>query len=163
MMKKNDPNLSKEMSSEKSSSGPEKGLAILVILMFFIPFVMIMAIWETEPYYVVPGESIADSVKAAGITVVSEKDSTWNVNGATGGKTYVLSDKSGNSVTISTQAFDSAESRDAAIQLYNSNTVGKGKPVGSLFVVGEHLVYVTPSNSGILKDLSAELEKIRSS
>lgn len=160
-MKERDPNLSGETSSEKHSSGPEKALVVLVILMFFVPFILLIAIYDTEPYYVVPGESIKDSVRAAGITVVSEKDTTWNVNGATGGKTYVLADKNGNSVTVSTQAFDSAGSRDAAIQLYNSNTLGKGKPAGNLFVVGSNIVYVTPANSGILKSISEELEKVR--
>ena len=161
-MKKESPAHHQEVSSEKPSSGPDKGLAVLVILMFFIPIILLMAIYDTEPYHVVPSESFSEAMKAAGVTVVSEKDMTTSMQGQ-GWKTYVLSDKNGNTVTVSVKAFDNAESRDAAVQAYNSNTVGKGQPVGRLIVVGQYLVYVTPADSIIVKELSAELEKLRAS
>ncbi|HOX34489.1 MAG TPA: hypothetical protein P5217_01595 [Methanoregulaceae archaeon] len=161
-MKERDPNLSGEPSSEKHSSGPDKGLAVLVILMFFVPIILLMAIYDTEPYHIVPGESFSEAMKAAGVSVVSEKDMTTSMQGQDW-KTYMLSDKSGNTVTVSVKAFDSAESRDTAVQAYNSNTVGKGQPVGRLIVVGQYLVYVTPADSIVVKELSAELEKLRAS
>jgi hypothetical protein len=137
----------------------EHGLVLFLVLMFLIPCIMIIFVSEEVPYRIVPGEPVRDAAQAMGISVTSVKDTTWNLPGATGGKTYILSDSAGNVVTISTQAFDSAESRDAAIQLYNANPVGRGKPLGSLMVVGQHLVYITPPNSEILQRIAPELKK----
>jgi len=137
----------------------EHGLALFLVLMFLIPCVMIIFVSEEVPYRIVPGEPVRAAAQAAGITIASVKDTTWNLTGATGGKTYVLTDRAGNTVTMATQAFDSAESRDAAIRLYNAHPVGRGKPMGSLLVVGQNLVYVTPANSGILTEIAAELKK----
>jgi hypothetical protein len=135
----------------------EHGLAIFLILMFLIPCVMIIFVAAEVPYSTVSGEPVKDAAIAAGITVTSVKDSTWNLPGATGGKTYMLSDTAGNTVTISTQSFDSADSRDAVIRLYNAHPVGRGHPVGSLIVLGSQLVYVTPANSEILNEIGPAL------
>jgi hypothetical protein len=137
----------------------EHGLVLFLVLMFLIPCIMIIFVSEEVPYRIVPGEPVRDVAQAMGISVTSVKDTIWNLPGATGGKTYILSDSAGNVVTISTQAFDSAESRDAAIRLYNANPVGRGKPMGSLMVVGQHVVYVTPANSEILQRIAPELKK----
>ncbi len=101
------------------------------------------------------------AAQAAGITVVSAIDSTWPLPGATGGKIYTLSDENGNLYTVQTQSFDSAGSRDAAIQVYNAQSVGRGRPVGKLFIVGNHLLYVKPYTSEILKRIAPELQKIK--
>ena len=137
----------------------EHGLVLFLVLMFLIPCIMIIFISEEVPYRIVPGEPVRDVAQAMGISVTSVKDTTWNLPGATGGKTYVLTDSAGNVVTVSTQVFDSAESRDAAIRLYNANPVGRGKPMGSLMVVGQHLIYITPANSEILQRIAPELKK----
>jgi hypothetical protein len=138
----------------------EHGLMLFLILMFLIPVGLIIYVSEEVPYRQVGGEPVRDAALATGIAVTSVKDTTWNLPGATGGKTYVLADNDGNVVTISTQAFDSADARDAAIRLYNAHPLGKGKPVGSLLVVGQHLVYVTPAGSPILEQVAPELKKI---
>jgi hypothetical protein len=135
----------------------EHGLALFLVLMFILPFILIILMGGEVPYSVISGEPVKDAIKAAGVTVISTSDSTWNLPGATGGKTYVLSDAAGNTVTISTQSFDSADSRDAAIRLYNSHPVGRGHPVGSLIVIGSQLAYITPANSEILKEIGAAL------
>jgi hypothetical protein len=88
-------------------------------------------------------------------------DSPWPIAGATGGKIYTLSDESGNIYTMLTQALDSAGSRDAAVLLYNSQSVGRGTPVGKLIVIGNYLVYVKPYTSEILKKLAPELRKLK--
>jgi hypothetical protein len=137
----------------------EHGLVLFLILMFLIPCIMIIFVSEEEPYHIVAGEPVGDAAQTTGITVTSVRDTVWNLPGTTGGKTYVLTDSAGNVVTVSTQAFDSAESRDAAIRLYNANPVGRGKPLGSLLVVGQHVVYVTPANSEILQWIAPELKK----
>jgi hypothetical protein len=135
----------------------EYGLALFLVVMFLIPCFMIIFVSAEVPYSMVSGEPVKEAIKAAGITVTSTRDVTWNLTGATGGRTFVLSDAAGSTVTISTQSFDSAESRDAAIRLYNAHPVGRGRPVGSLIVLGSQLVYVTPANSEILQEIGPAL------
>ena len=137
----------------------ELGLSIFLTILFLIPVGVIIFVAEESPYHQVSGEPVNEAAQATGITVTSVKDSTWNLPGATGGKTYVLTDNTGEIVTVSTQSFDSSESREAAIRIYNAQSVGRGKPVGSLVVLGQHLIYVTPANSEILKRLAPELKK----
>jgi len=137
----------------------EHGLLLFLIVMILIPVGLIIFVSGEVPYRIVPGEPIREAAQASGIVVTSVKDTTWNLPGATGGKTYTLSDSAGNVVTVSTQAFDSADSRDGAIRIYNAYPVGRGRPVGSLIVIGQHVIYVTPANSPILKQIAPDLKK----
>ena len=137
----------------------EVGLLIFLIVVALLPFVLILVIAEESPYHPVSGEPVNEAALATGITVTSANNTTWNMPGAIGGKTYVLTDNKGETVTVSTQSFDSAAARDAAIRLYHTQPIGRGKPVGSLIVIGQQLVYVTPANSNILKTLAPELKK----
>ena len=134
---------------------------LILIVIFLLPIGWMLVFYSAEPYHVVSGEPLRDAAQAAGINVVSATDSTWPVAGATGGKTYTLSDETGNIYTVQTQLFDSAGSRDAAIQVYNAQSVGRGRPVGKLIIVGNHLVYVKPYTSEILKRLAPELQKLK--
>jgi hypothetical protein len=137
----------------------ELGLAVFLVIMFLVPVGLIIFVSGEVPYRVITGEPVNAAAQAAGVSVASVKDTTWNLTGAIGGKTYMLTDRSGDVVTIATQNFDSQESRDAAIRLYNSHPLGKGRPVGSLLVIGQQLVYVTPANSVILDRIAPELKK----
>ncbi len=137
----------------------EIGLLAVLIVIVLIPFGLILIAAEESPYHTVSGDPVSDAANVTGITIASVKDTTGNLPGATGGKIYVLTDNAGEVITVSTQSFDSAESRDAAIRQYNAHPVGHGKPVGSLVVLGQHLIYVTPANSDILQRLVPELKK----
>jgi hypothetical protein len=137
------------------------GVILILILIFLVPIGWILVFSAAEPYHVVSGEPLRDAAQAAGIKVVNATDSTWPVPGATGGKTYTLSDENGNIYTVQSQSFDSAASRDAAIQVYNAQTVGRGRPVGKLIIVGNHLLYVKPYTSEILKRIAPELQKLK--
>ena len=141
------------------SKNGEIGLAIFLVVMFLLPCLMLGLIFEEAPYHTVAGEPVKEAADAAGISVVSVKGTLWNLTGAVGGKTYTLTDPAGDTAIIATQAFDSAESRDAAIRLYNSHPLGKGKPVGSMIVVGQYIVYATPSNSPIFAKLAPALQQ----
>ena len=146
----------------KNKSGSANWAAIIfLILIFLIPFWAIMIITTAEPYYPVTGEPLREAAKGAGITVVKVVDSTWPVGGAMGGKTYKLSDAEGSTYTIMTQKFDSAKSRDAAVITFSAQTVGRGKPVGKLIIIGNYLVYVQPFTSKILNQIAPELEKAK--
>lgn len=134
-------------------------LFLFIIAVVLMPFILIFGIAQESPYHPVSGEPVNEAALATGITVTSVEDSTWNLPGATGGKIYVLTDNNGETVTVATQSFDSAESRDAAVRTYNAQSVGRGKPVGSLVVLGQHVIYVTPAHSSILERLAPELKK----
>lgn len=137
----------------------EIGLLALLIVIVLIPFGLILIAAEESPYHPVSGAPVSDAAKVTGISITSVQNTTWNMPGTTGGKMYILTDNSGEVITVSTQSFDSAESREAAIRQYNAHPVGHGKPVGSLVVLGQHLIYVTPANSDILQQLAPELKK----
>ena len=86
------------------------GAVLIILVMFLLPIIWIVALYPAEPYHAVSGEPLRDAAQAAGIKVVSATDSTWPVAGATGGKTYTLSDENGNIYTVQSQSFDSAGS-----------------------------------------------------
>jgi hypothetical protein len=150
---------SKWRISMSTNSRLELGLHIFLIIVFLTPIGVIIFVAEEAPFHHVSGEPVTEAAQATGVRVASVKDISWNLPGAMGGKTYVLTDNAGEMVTISTQAFDSAESRDAAIRMYNSYSVGRGHPVGSLMVVGQHVIYVTHAQSDIMMRLAPELKK----
>jgi hypothetical protein len=134
---------------------------LILVLLFLVPVGWMLVFYAAEPYHVVSGDPIPGAAQAAGIKVVRAADSMWPVAGATGGKTYTVSDENGKIYTIQTQSFDSAASRDAAVLVYSSQSVGRGRPVGKLIVVGNYLVYVQPYTSEILKTIAPELQKLQ--
>ena len=146
----------------KTPSRLEMGLIMLIIVAVVVPICVVTLVSTEVKYSTVAGEPVKDAALASGITITSVANTTWNLPGATGGKIYVLSDNSGGVTIVDTQAFDSAESRDAAIRLYHANPVGHGRPVGRLFVIGQHLVYVIPADSGILQRLAPGLTAVAS-
>ena len=158
---------------EKKSAGPEKKtsgagsiLAIAFICMIFLaPLLLCFYTAPAEPYTVVPEQPLLAAVHEAGAVVCDTTSTHWNVPGATGGDTYVVStdckhQTSSNTITVQIQAFDSQASRDAAVQTYNTMTVGKGKPVGNLFAYNQYLIYVTPPNTALMRQIGAELKKM---
>jgi hypothetical protein len=158
----------KTSGSEKKESGSGSVIAIGVVLMFLI--IPIGLCFYTappaEPYTVVPEDPLLTAVHNAGATICDTTNTQWDVTGATGGKTYVVSydcknQNSGNTITVQIQEFDSQESRDAAVMMYNTMTVGKGKPTGNLFPVNQYLIYVTPPNTPLMKSIGAELQKMK--
>ncbi len=85
--------------------------------------------------------------------------------GATGGKTYIVSDNCAaltpeNTVIIRVQGFDSMESRDAAVISHHSQTINHAGPVGKLLVYGEYVAYIqAPPNSEVVRKIADELRK----
>jgi len=136
---------------------------LLVAAIVLIPVGIATLMHQAEPYRIVEGEPLREAAEAAGLRVCNVTDTLWNIPGATGGTTYVLSDNctdpDADTIKVEIQAFDSEESRDAAIRTYLSQGVGRLRPVGSLIVVGQYLVYVEPYDSDLLKRLAAELKK----
>jgi len=169
---------SREKKSKKTSTGGgsktgESGsgsvLAIAVVAMIFIiPIgLCFYSAPPAEPYTTLPEDPLLTAVHAAGATICDTTDTQWNVPGATGGTTYVVStdckaQSSANTITVQIQEFDSVASRDAAVMTYNTMTVGRGKPVGNLFAHGQYLIYVTPPNTALMKQIQAEIQKMKS-
>jgi len=144
-----------------SVSRLEIGLLILVIAVVLIPLGIVILAGSHSPYYTVSGEPVKDILDNKGISITSIKDSLWEVTGATGGKIYVITDADGLQTTIATQSFDSEASRDAAIRAWHSSQPGRGKPVGDLIVVGQHIVVITPASRPVLEKVGPELGNIQ--
>ena len=140
-----------------SISRAEIGLLILVIAVVLIPLGIVIIAGSHSPYYPVNGEPVKDILAKNGITITSVSNSTWNIPGAIGGKTYVVTDADGQQTIIATQNFDSEESRDAAIRTWHTSQPGRGKPSGNLFVVGQHLVVVAQANRPVIDTIGPEL------
>jgi hypothetical protein len=134
-------------------------ILIILILIFLVPLGWVMVAFPAEPYRIVMGEPITEAAQNAGLTIVNTTDITWNFPGALGGKIYVLEDKSGNTLTVQTQSFDSPDARDAAIKAHSAQNVGKGKPIGTIVTIGQEIVYIPPDQGGILVNLGPELLK----
>jgi hypothetical protein len=154
--------------SKKSESGSGSLIALAVVAMIFIiPIgLCFYSAPPAEPYTTLPEDPLLSAVHAAGATICDTTNTQWNVPGATGGTTYIIStdckaQTSSNTITVQVQAFDSVESRDAAVQTYNTMTVGRGKPVGNLFAYGQYLIYVTPPNTALMRQIQAEIQKMK--
>jgi len=136
----------------------EHGLILFLVLMFLIPCGLVIVIASEIPFQKLASDPAERAVLADGFTITHVNTSTWNLPGASGGKTYTLTDRNGNTIVVATQMFESAEARDAAIRLHNANVVGRGRQVGSLIVHGQYLISVTPTNADIVRALRAARE-----
>ena len=144
------------------SEGNNSVLAVIVLLIIFvlIPFGMIVLAYPAQPHYVVTGEPVREAAQTAGITILNVTNTTWPLPGATGGRSYSLGNEAGETVIVHTQSFDSEQARDAAIRTFTTQAaIGKGKPLGNLIVIGNHLVYFTVDPGGIQQRIGPELKK----
>jgi len=157
----------KTSASEKKTSGAGSILAVgFVLMIFIIPIGLCFYTAPAEPYTTIPEDPLLTAVHQAGAVICDTTNTQWDVPGATGGKTYVVSydcknQNSANTITVQIQAFDSQESRDAAVMMYNTMTVGKGRPTGNLFAYRQYLIYVTPPNTPLMKSIGVELQKMK--
>jgi hypothetical protein len=132
---------------------------IILVIVFLIPFGLIVLTVPPETYHRVTGEPVRVAADAAGVHVINSTNTSWKEPGAKGGNTYTLQNDAGHTVTIHTQKFDSQETRDAAVRKFYSFTVGKIRPVWHLEIIGDHIILIGPDSGGILKNISAELKK----
>jgi hypothetical protein len=139
----------------------EEAVIIILIVFILVPFGLILLAFPAQPHYAVSGEPVREAADAAGITVENATTVTWPLPGAIGGRSYILADQKGNTVYIQTQSFDSEQSRDAAIRTFAAQSVGKGRSIGTLVVIGNHLVSVGPDPGGILNRIGPGLRKLR--
>jgi flagellar basal body-associated protein FliL len=136
---------------------------VLVIAIIMLPISAAILTHGTDPYRIIEGNPVETAAEKAGLVVCSETPVTWNLAGAEGGKIYQISDNCANpteTVRIEVQKFDSAESRDAAILLFHSRTLGKAKPPGNMLIIGQYLVFVDSSGSSLFGSIAEELDKI---
>jgi len=128
----------------------EHGLVVFLVLMFLIPCGLVIVVASEIPFRQVPSDPAERAILPDGYTITFANVTTWNLPGSLGGKTYVITDRNGNTILVETQAFASARERDAAIRVYNTNTIGRGRQVGGLIVHGQYIIAVTPSNPDII-------------
>jgi hypothetical protein len=123
----------------------EIGAVIVVIMIILLPFGWILLSHEPPGPFTKETsiENIKDAMIRAGVVLCSEKENTWDVPGALGGKTYTIStdckavDQSPD-IIIHVQKFSSEETRDAAIRGFNSQT--RGKPNGVILTHGPYVI-----------------------
>jgi hypothetical protein len=136
---------------------------IIIMALVLLPFGWVFVLFPGHTYYVKTGEPLQQAAQNAGLKIVNTTPVQWPFPGATGGAMYVLRDSAGNTVTVQTQTFDSVQSRDAAIQAFSSQTVGKGRPIGTILVHGQELIYIPADQTGILMQIASELKKMENS
>jgi hypothetical protein len=129
----------------------EHGLILLMVLMVLVPCGLVIALVSEVPFREVPSDPAEHAVLPDGYTVTLVNSTTWSLPGSLGGKTYVLTDRNGNRIIVATQAFASAEQRDAAIRVYNANAIGRGRQIGGLIVHGQYIISVMPANPDIIR------------
>ena len=134
-------------------------LLVFLVIIVLVPIGLIMLTFPAEQYYLVTGEPVREAAQAAGLHVVNSTNVQWPVPGALGGKTYILEDNAGHELVIRTQKFDSEQSRDAIIRISSAQSVGRGKPADFLIVRGQELIFVSPSQEGLLSRIVPELTK----
>jgi len=132
---------------------------LIILLVVLVPIGALMVMTSPEPYHVTNGNQLREAAETTGLKVIQDINVTLRLPGATGGHSYTVEDKDGNTFTIFTQSFDSAKSRDAAIKAHNAQSVGKGRPLGELIVIGDQLIYIHPTSGAIRKTIVPELKK----
>jgi hypothetical protein len=137
----------------------EIALVLFLFAIILLPAGLLILAAGPKPYYPVTGEPVRDILAEQGSTLVSVKDMQWNMPGATGGKTYVILDRDGRETIISTQTFTSEQARDAAIRSWHAGGTGHGRQTGALFIKGETLITVTPSDRPIIETLGRYLKE----
>ena len=136
---------------------------ILVAAIIMLPVSVAVLTHGTDPYRIIEGKPVATAAEKAGLVICSETDVTWDLFGDAEGKVYTISDNCDNpSETIRAEVFtfDSADSRNAAIQAFQSNKIGKGKPAGNMIVLGQHLIFIDSSGSSLFERISKKFEGI---
>lgn len=136
---------------------------IIILALVLLPFGWVFVLFPGHTYYVKTGEPLRQAAENAGLKIVNTTPVQWPFPGAEGGDIYMLQDSAGNTLTVQTQTFDSVESRDAAIQVFSSQTVGKGRPLGTIIVHGQELIYIPADQTGILTTLASELKVMEKS
>jgi hypothetical protein len=136
---------------------------IIILALVVLPFGWVFVLFPGHPYYVRTGEPLREAAQSAGLKIVATTPVQWPFPGATGGNIYVLEDSAGNTVTVQTQTFESVQARNAAIQAFTTQTVGKGRPIGTILVQGQELIYVPADQTGILAQIASELKGMKKS
>lgn len=137
----------------------EIALVLFLFAIALLPPVIVILTGSHAPYYPVSSRLVDEALALQGISIVSVTDNAWNLPGATGGKTYLIIDRDGQKTRISTQTFSSEEARAAAIRSWHAGGTGKGRQAGALFVKGETLIAVTPSDRPVVEILGRYLQE----
>ena len=138
---------------------------LVLIMVFFIPIGLIIVSAPAQPYHPIGVEPLREAAIAAGVRICNVTETHWNVPGATGGKTYIISDNCAaltpeNTVLIQVQGFDSIESRDEAVVRHHSQTLNHAGPIGKLLVYGQYVAYIqAPPDSEVVRKIADELRK----
>ena len=131
-----------------------KIVAIIFVLMLVgLPMGWILISNEPPgPYYPTDADKVQAALKAAGLTICSETQYKWNVTGALGGNSFVISgdcSASGqaDAIKVYTQNFDSVEDRNSAVQ-FIQKSINKNDINGGVYTYGSFVIAVQGQAGG---------------
>jgi hypothetical protein len=140
----------------KTITGLEIGLVVFIALMVLLPIGIATVIHPPQAYTSVSENPVKEILEKKGIRILHEKDTLWDLPGATGGKGYTITDADGRETLVRTQTFDSDAACDAAIRTWHTSQAGRGRANGYLLVNGREIVIITPADRPVIEVIGRE-------
>lgn len=141
----------------KPITGLEIGLVAFIALMVLLPIGIVTVIHPQQAYTSVSENPVKEILEKKGIQITNEKNTRWDIPGATGGKVFTITDADGRETLVRTQTFDSDASCDAAIRTWHTSQAGRGRANGYLLVNGREIVIITPADRPVIEVIGQEL------
>jgi|GEM_PF-1071842 len=131
-----------------------KIVVIIVVLMVIgLPMGWILLSNEPPgPYFVTDSDKIKTTLKEAGLTICSMTEYKWNVKGAMGGESMIISDDCSAQMTpetikVYTQNFDSVQDRNSAVSLIQTS-INQKDINGGVYTYGSYVIAVQGQTGG---------------
>jgi len=148
-------------------------IKVVSILFAFMIIVLPMG-WmlvSTEPpgpYFATESSQVQAALKATGLNLCEQTESKWQLSGAQGGNSILISDDcsvqdSGKAIYIHTQKFDSSQNRDAAVRLVQKS-INMNDINGAVYTYGSYVIAVQGPTGGkpiteVMAQVKAGLKK----
>jgi hypothetical protein len=138
----------------KMSNNTMKVVSILFACMI-IGLPMGWILLSNEPpsaYYATESSQVQAALKATGLNLCDKTESTWNVTGALGGFTILVSSdcnakETDSAVYIHTQNFDSVQNRDSAVRSIQ-RSINMNDINGGVYTFGSYVIAVQGQAGG---------------
>ena len=148
-----------------SNNTIKAGSILFACMIIFLPMGWILI--SNEPpgaYFEAESSQVQAALKASGLNFCTQAESTWQVAGALGGSSVLVSDDcsaqvSGKAIYIHTQKFDSVQNRDAAVRLIQKS-IQMNDINGAVYTYGSFVIAVQGPTGG--KPISEVVAQVKS-
>jgi hypothetical protein len=129
------------------------GSILFAVMIIILPMGWVLISSEPPgPYIKTESSRVQAALEATGLNLCQQTESTWQVSGALGGNSILVSDDcsegfSGEAIYIHTQNFDSVETRDAAVRLIQRSITIKALN-GAVYTYGSYVIAIQGSAGG---------------